>query len=167
VFFDEELYRYYSKRPFIRDPRLALLPAEFFVGKRVLDVGCNEGWVTCEIGRLSLAQFRTPFVQFRNQDSPGGHIRSSELILTILSSELRGREGALSGVFNLLKVEISMRHVALRPNNNHFLMMRPLRTIALTIISLHHANIAVAHCPSQTEDAVISRTMLYSEQLIG
>ncbi|KAG2082318.1 Bicoid-interacting protein 3-domain-containing protein [Suillus cothurnatus] len=42
---------YYSKRPFIRDPRLALLPAEFFVGKRVLDVGCNEGWVTCEIGQ--------------------------------------------------------------------------------------------------------------------
>ncbi|KAG1837378.1 Bicoid-interacting protein 3-domain-containing protein, partial [Suillus subalutaceus] len=43
--------RYYSKRPFIRDPRLALLPTEFFVGKRVLDVGCNEGWVTCEIGQ--------------------------------------------------------------------------------------------------------------------
>ncbi|KAG1790661.1 Bicoid-interacting protein 3-domain-containing protein [Suillus plorans] len=42
---------YYSKRPFIQDPRLALLPAEFFVGKRVLDVGCNEGWVTCEIGQ--------------------------------------------------------------------------------------------------------------------
>ncbi|KAG2035973.1 Bicoid-interacting protein 3-domain-containing protein [Suillus americanus] len=42
---------YYSKRPFIRDPRLALLPTEFFVGKRVLDVGCNEGWVTCEIGQ--------------------------------------------------------------------------------------------------------------------
>ncbi|KAG1741460.1 S-adenosyl-L-methionine-dependent methyltransferase [Suillus paluster] len=44
---------YYSKRPFTRDPRLALLATEFFVGKRVLDVGCNEGWVTCEI-----AQFR-------------------------------------------------------------------------------------------------------------
>ncbi|KAG2358256.1 Bin3-domain-containing protein [Suillus spraguei] len=43
---------YYSKRPFIHDSRLALLPTEFFVGKRVLDVGCNEGWVTCEIGQL-------------------------------------------------------------------------------------------------------------------
>ncbi|OAX40621.1 Bin3-domain-containing protein [Rhizopogon vinicolor AM-OR11-026] len=43
---------YYSKRPFTRDPRLTLLPAEFFVGKRVLDVGCNEGWVACEIGQF-------------------------------------------------------------------------------------------------------------------
>ncbi|KAG0707958.1 Bicoid-interacting protein 3-domain-containing protein [Suillus ampliporus] len=43
---------YYSKRPFTRDPRLTLLPTEFFVGKRVLDVGCNEGWVTCEIGQF-------------------------------------------------------------------------------------------------------------------
>jgi 2-polyprenyl-3-methyl-5-hydroxy-6-metoxy-1,4-benzoquinol methylase len=52
VFLNRNIYlcRYYSKRPSIRDPRLALLPAEFFMGKRVLDVGCNEGWVTCEIG---------------------------------------------------------------------------------------------------------------------
>ncbi|KAH7910684.1 Bicoid-interacting protein 3-domain-containing protein [Hygrophoropsis aurantiaca] len=42
---------YYSKRPSIRDPRLALLPADFFQAKRVLDVGCNEGWVTCEIAQ--------------------------------------------------------------------------------------------------------------------
>ncbi len=34
----------------MNDPRLALLPADMFVGKRVLDVGCNEGYVTCEIG---------------------------------------------------------------------------------------------------------------------
>ncbi|KAG7446977.1 Bin3-domain-containing protein [Guyanagaster necrorhizus] len=42
---------YYSKRPFVNDPRLALLPVDSFVGKRVLDVGCNEGYVTCEIAQ--------------------------------------------------------------------------------------------------------------------
>ncbi|KAH7882395.1 Bicoid-interacting protein 3-domain-containing protein [Phlebopus sp. FC_14] len=42
---------YYSKRPSVRDSRLALLPTDFFVGKTVLDVGCNEGLVTCEIGQ--------------------------------------------------------------------------------------------------------------------
>ena len=45
------LARYYSKRPFVRDSRLSLLPPYFFAGKTVLDIGCNEGWVTCEIGR--------------------------------------------------------------------------------------------------------------------
>ncbi|CAE6457592.1 unnamed protein product [Rhizoctonia solani] len=41
---------YYTKRgnrP--SDPRLKALPPGLFKGKRVLDVGCNEGWVTCEI----------------------------------------------------------------------------------------------------------------------
>ncbi|KIK94723.1 hypothetical protein PAXRUDRAFT_142254 [Paxillus rubicundulus Ve08.2h10] len=42
---------YYAKRPSIRDHRLALLPPAFFVGKHVLDMGCNEGWVTCEIAQ--------------------------------------------------------------------------------------------------------------------
>ena len=41
---------YYTKRPFATDERLALLPPNLFQGARVLDVGCNEGWVTCEIG---------------------------------------------------------------------------------------------------------------------
>lgn len=45
-----KVFSYYSKRPFVNDPRLALLPVDIFVGKRVLDVGCNEGYVTCEIG---------------------------------------------------------------------------------------------------------------------
>ncbi|TCD69838.1 hypothetical protein EIP91_005915 [Steccherinum ochraceum] len=43
---------YYNKRPFIQDPRLQLLPPELFQHARVLDVGCNEGWVTCEIAQL-------------------------------------------------------------------------------------------------------------------
>ena len=43
-------YGYYNKRPSITDSRLALLPPEIFSGKTVLDIGCNEGWVTCEIG---------------------------------------------------------------------------------------------------------------------
>ncbi|KAF8886496.1 S-adenosyl-L-methionine-dependent methyltransferase [Infundibulicybe gibba] len=36
----------------VRDPRLALLPTNFFKDAVVLDVGCNEGWVTCEIAQL-------------------------------------------------------------------------------------------------------------------
>ncbi|KAJ3855410.1 Bicoid-interacting protein 3-domain-containing protein [Lentinula lateritia] len=42
---------YYLKRPSVTDPRLALLPENTFSGKRVLDVGCNAGWVTCEIAQ--------------------------------------------------------------------------------------------------------------------
>lgn len=46
--------RYYVKRPFANDPRLAVLPSAIFTDARVLDVGCNEGWVTCEIGKSLL-----------------------------------------------------------------------------------------------------------------
>ncbi|KAJ7074205.1 Bicoid-interacting protein 3-domain-containing protein [Mycena amicta] len=42
---------YYVKRPFVNDPRLEVLPSTTFTGKRVLDVGCNEGWVSCEIAQ--------------------------------------------------------------------------------------------------------------------
>ncbi|KAL4249118.1 RNA methyltransferase [Abortiporus biennis] len=42
---------YYSKRPVVRDPRLALLPHHVFKDARVLDIGCNEGYVTCEIAQ--------------------------------------------------------------------------------------------------------------------
>ncbi|TFK49397.1 Bin3-domain-containing protein [Heliocybe sulcata] len=42
---------YYSKRPSNTDARLALLPPSTFEGRRVLDVGCNEGWLTCEIAQ--------------------------------------------------------------------------------------------------------------------
>ncbi|KAF8801089.1 Bin3-domain-containing protein [Phlegmacium glaucopus] len=44
-------YGYYTKRPFVTDERLALLPLNLFQGARVLDVGCNEGWVTCEVAQ--------------------------------------------------------------------------------------------------------------------
>ena len=47
------LSRYYLKRPAGNDARLSLLPKDVFRGKRVLDVGCSEGWVTCEIGEFS------------------------------------------------------------------------------------------------------------------
>ncbi|KAI0824713.1 Bicoid-interacting protein 3-domain-containing protein [Trametes gibbosa] len=47
---------YYNKRPSAHDPRLALLPKTLFLGRRVLDVGCNEGWVTCEIAQRLGAQ---------------------------------------------------------------------------------------------------------------
>ncbi|KAB5592869.1 7SK snRNA methylphosphate capping enzyme [Ceratobasidium theobromae] len=43
---------YYAKRGnHSSDPRLKALPAGIFDDKRVLDIGCNEGWVTCEIAR--------------------------------------------------------------------------------------------------------------------
>lgn len=46
---------YYSKRRFGQDPytgdeRLALIPREWLADKRVLDIGCNAGRVTIEIG---------------------------------------------------------------------------------------------------------------------
>ena len=43
--------RYYTKRPINRDPRLALVPKDIFQNARVLDIGCNEGVVTCEVGK--------------------------------------------------------------------------------------------------------------------
>ncbi|KZS97210.1 Bin3-domain-containing protein [Sistotremastrum niveocremeum HHB9708] len=46
---------YYIKRPSTHDPRLALLPPSFFANKHVLDIGCNEGWVTCEIAQTRRA----------------------------------------------------------------------------------------------------------------
>ncbi|KAF8871251.1 Bicoid-interacting protein 3-domain-containing protein [Gymnopilus junonius] len=42
---------YYTKRPFFKDERLGVLPSSIFKGRRVLDIGCNEGWVTCEIAQ--------------------------------------------------------------------------------------------------------------------
>ncbi|CAA7268389.1 unnamed protein product [Cyclocybe aegerita] len=50
-------YGYYTKRPFPNDERLFVLPAHLFEGKRVLDVGCNEGWVSCEIAQTHGAKF--------------------------------------------------------------------------------------------------------------
>jgi len=42
---------YYTKRPSVNDPRLTLLPKDVFRDARVLDIGCNEGWVTCDIAQ--------------------------------------------------------------------------------------------------------------------
>ncbi|KAJ6572058.1 Bin3-domain-containing protein [Mycena capillaripes] len=42
---------YYAKRPSVNDPRLEVLSPSTFTGKRILDVGCNEGWVSCEIAQ--------------------------------------------------------------------------------------------------------------------
>ncbi|TFK70807.1 Bin3-domain-containing protein [Pluteus cervinus] len=43
---------YYSKRPNLPDPRLSLLSSSIFLNATVLDIGCNEGRVTCEIAQL-------------------------------------------------------------------------------------------------------------------
>jgi hypothetical protein len=50
--------RYYlTRRSAPQDERLALLPEHFFLGKVMLDIGCNEGWVTCEVGGSSTPPF--------------------------------------------------------------------------------------------------------------
>jgi hypothetical protein len=48
---------YYTKRGYgdTGDPRLAVLPCNLFKEKRVLDIGCNEGVVTIEIGTFLLS----------------------------------------------------------------------------------------------------------------
>jgi hypothetical protein len=51
-----QIFRYYSKRHSVSDPRLAIFSTSLFAGKRVLDIGCNEGWVTCELGNVLAAQ---------------------------------------------------------------------------------------------------------------
>jgi hypothetical protein len=45
-------FSYYTKRVHGArgDPRLAVLPPNLFKDRRVLDIGCNEGAVTIEIG---------------------------------------------------------------------------------------------------------------------
>jgi len=47
---------YYTKRPFLNDLRLSAFPDGFFKEAVVLDVGCNGGWVTCEIAQQLGAQ---------------------------------------------------------------------------------------------------------------
>jgi len=48
---------YYNKRAFgaCGDTRLAVLPRDLFKERRVLDIGCNEGVVTIEIGAFLLS----------------------------------------------------------------------------------------------------------------
>ncbi|PPR02266.1 hypothetical protein CVT24_011615 [Panaeolus cyanescens] len=48
---------YYAKRPVATDERLAVLPSNIFQGCRVLDIGCNEGWLTCDIAQNRGATF--------------------------------------------------------------------------------------------------------------
>ncbi|KAI0065825.1 Bin3-domain-containing protein [Artomyces pyxidatus] len=42
---------YYNHHAGPHDSRLALLPPELLAGARVLDIGCNEGWVSCEVAQ--------------------------------------------------------------------------------------------------------------------
>lgn len=56
-------YRYH--RPGGHDSRVALLPPELLANARVLDVGCNEGWVSCELG----ASFHNPLSSRTHADS--------------------------------------------------------------------------------------------------
>ncbi|KAI0700777.1 Bicoid-interacting protein 3-domain-containing protein [Cytidiella melzeri] len=47
---------YYSKRPISEDSRLELIPTTLFRDARVLDIGCNEGWITCQIAQSKAAR---------------------------------------------------------------------------------------------------------------
>ncbi|KAI0050237.1 Bin3-domain-containing protein [Auriscalpium vulgare] len=47
---------YHSRHPGAHDPRLELLPSELLLDARILDIGCNEGWVSCEIAQLRAAR---------------------------------------------------------------------------------------------------------------
>ncbi|TFY72937.1 hypothetical protein EVG20_g99 [Dentipellis fragilis] len=47
---------YLNHHPGACDARLSLLPRELLLGARVLDIGCNEGWVSCEIAQTWGAQ---------------------------------------------------------------------------------------------------------------
>ncbi|KAH9959527.1 S-adenosyl-L-methionine-dependent methyltransferase [Lactifluus volemus] len=47
---------YLYKHPGGSDSRLALLPRELLANARVLDVGCNEGWVSCEMAQSRAAR---------------------------------------------------------------------------------------------------------------
>ncbi|KAK7047921.1 hypothetical protein VNI00_006249 [Paramarasmius palmivorus] len=49
--FHGNYHGYYTKRPTESDARLTLLPKDIFKGKRVLDIGCNEGFVTIQIAQ--------------------------------------------------------------------------------------------------------------------
>ena len=51
------LCRYRYHHPGSHDTRLALLPHDLLINARVLDVGCNEGWVSCEIGASFISLF--------------------------------------------------------------------------------------------------------------
>ncbi len=44
---------YHSRSPtHSLDPRLSLLPCSLFTSKRVLDIGCNDGTVTLQVGAV-------------------------------------------------------------------------------------------------------------------
>ena len=51
--------RYYSFRPGVNERRLAQLPAKYFVGRSLLDVGCNSAEFTLLVAR----RYHPPFVQ--------------------------------------------------------------------------------------------------------
>ncbi|EIM87937.1 Bin3-domain-containing protein [Stereum hirsutum FP-91666 SS1] len=44
-------HRYQNKLTTTSDTRLSLLPSSLFTNARVLDIGCNEGWVSCELAQ--------------------------------------------------------------------------------------------------------------------
>ena len=97
-------YRYHH--PGGHDSRLALLPRELLANARVLDVGCNEGWVSCEIGTslasppLSLAATLTSSCRTA-QRSCGVLDASLAWISTTRSCAWPGGADARSGVTKL------------------------------------------------------------------
>lgn len=54
-------YGYRNTGLFTPDPRIRCFKREWFEKRRVLDIGCNKGTVTLQIGR---PKFYTPMVEF-------------------------------------------------------------------------------------------------------
>src|SRR6266404_7039737 len=61
------VFRYRYHHPGGQDTRLALIPRDLLTNVRVLDVGCNEGWVSCEIG----ASFTSLSLLHISSEAPG------------------------------------------------------------------------------------------------
>jgi hypothetical protein len=92
---------YYFKRPLASDARLSLLSVHspmMFTEKRVLDVGCNEGWITCEIGAYPIApligDLRCEHVQLR-------HLAQAKLSGSTSTPPLLSGHGTVGGPVSL------------------------------------------------------------------
>ncbi len=77
---------YYTKRAYgaCGDTRLAVLPSDLFKERRVLDIGCNEGVVTIEIGAFLLSD-QTFSPTFATEFSRRARLHHLHLLIQVYS----------------------------------------------------------------------------------